>query len=436
MTATFPPESEPRLFSPQEMGDISLEDVFEAYFDCRKRKRNSRPAMDFELDYERECIDLWRDINAGTYRHGRSIAFIVDKPVKREIFAASFRDRVVHHLIARRIEPLLEQQFITDSYSTRKGKGTLYGIHRVEGFIRECSENYTRDCYILKIDIRSFFMSIPKQPLYDKIECFLHEHYTGRDLPLLLAMLRETIFNRPEKNCVRRSPRPAWRKLPPDKSLFHTDGSHGLPIGNLTSQLLALYYLDELDHKVQEEWGIRYYGRYVDDMVLVHPSKQHLLQVRHRIGEWLAAHGLRLHPRKLYLQHYSKGVSFVGGILLPGRLYVGKRVAGNAFRALDVLNEQATARPQRTHAEATRFVSVFNSYYGMMKHFSTYHIRKRLMSRIAPVWWKYIYLTGHLDKAVLKHKCVFVKPANPSCQPLWPLYQPPLPLFQSPQPFL
>lgn len=96
------------------------------------------------------CVELWREINAGTYRPSRSIAFIINKPVKREIFAADFRDRVVHHLIAHRLVPLLEEKFIDDSYSTRKGKGTLYGIERVEEHIRLCSENYTRDCYILK----------------------------------------------------------------------------------------------------------------------------------------------------------------------------------------------------------------------------------------------------------------------------------------------
>ena len=146
-----------------------MEDVFEAYFECRKKKRNTCNALAFESDYERRCVELWREINAGTYRPSRSIAFIINKPVKREIFAADFRDRVVHHLIAHRLVPLLEEKFIDDSYSTRKGKGTLYGIERVEEHIRLCSENYTRDCYILKIDIRSFFMKISKRRLYVRL---------------------------------------------------------------------------------------------------------------------------------------------------------------------------------------------------------------------------------------------------------------------------
>ena len=201
-------------------------------------------------------MELWREINAGTYRPSRSIAFIINKPVKREIFAADFRDRVVHHLIARKIEPLLEAEFIDDSYSTRKEKGTLYGIRRVEEFVRECSENYTKDCYVMKLDIRSFFMDLPKRELYDRMAAFLRERYDAPDLPTLLCLLRATYSDCPQQHCVRRSPLAAWDKLPPRKSLFNGDAEHGLAIGRLTSQLGALFYLDPLDHLVTEAWGV------------------------------------------------------------------------------------------------------------------------------------------------------------------------------------
>ena len=247
--------SESSLFPVEETGGISLEEIFEAYFECRRKKRNTYNALAFEANYERGCVDLWREINNATYRPSRSVAFIVTKPVKREVFAADFRDRVVHHLIARKITPLLEAQFSGSSYSTRKGKGTLYGIQQMEQHIRACSEDYTKDCYVMKLDIRSFFMDIPKQGLYGCIERLLRERYKDNDLSLLLYLIRETVFNRPEKNCIRKSPRASWSGLPKDKSLFRTDGTHGLPIGNLTSQLLALYYLEELDHLITDAWG-------------------------------------------------------------------------------------------------------------------------------------------------------------------------------------
>jgi len=291
------------LFKPEEMGGVSLEDVIEAYYDCRRRKRNTANAMEFEMDYERYCIDLWHELNNHTYEPRRSIAFIVEHPVKREIFAADFRDRVVHHLIARRIYPLLEKQFLTDSYSTQKGKGTLFGIQRVEQHIKECSENYRKDCYIMKLDISGYFMNIPKDKLDTAVIDFLEKRYHENDKQMLYYMLRKTIYNRPEKNCIRKVPVWRWRGLPKNKTLFGSGGKKGLPIGNLTSQLLALLYLDPLDHLVTGPWEVPHFGRYVDDMALVHPSEEHLLRVRDWIVDYLTELNLRLHPKKMYLQH-------------------------------------------------------------------------------------------------------------------------------------
>lgn len=104
-----------------------------------------------------------KEINNGTYTPGKSIAFVVEKPVKREIFAADFRDRIVHHLIINKLNPLFEKQFIYDSYACRVNKGTHFGINRVTRFIRQCSQNYQLPCYILKLDVEGFFMHIEKK---------------------------------------------------------------------------------------------------------------------------------------------------------------------------------------------------------------------------------------------------------------------------------
>lgn len=152
----------------KENPKIKLEELFHAYFECRKNKRNTANALAFEIDYENNLVQLCKEINSGTYKIGRSIAFIVDKPVKREIFAADFRDRVVHHLIIGKLNHLFEKQFIYDSYSCRVGKGTHFGIQRIDKFIRQCSSNYTKDCYILKLDLQGFFMSINKTILFCK----------------------------------------------------------------------------------------------------------------------------------------------------------------------------------------------------------------------------------------------------------------------------
>ena len=187
------------LFEDKGTAEIALEDIFEAYFDCRKHKRKTVNALAFEADYETRLIELWKEINAGTYQPGRSVAFIVNKPVKREVFAADFRDRIVHHLIIGKLNPLFEKYFISDSYSCREGKGVQYGVERVASFIRDCSKDYTRDCYILKMDIQSFFMSIDKPLLFRLLQKFIVSRYGGKDKSRLLELVYKTIINRPEK---------------------------------------------------------------------------------------------------------------------------------------------------------------------------------------------------------------------------------------------
>ena len=151
-----------------------LEDLLQAYYDARKHKRNTINQLRFEYNQEHEIVSLCDEILEKRYEIRPSICFIVEKPVKREIFAADFRDRVVHHLVYNYINPIFEKSFIDDSYSCRKNRGTLYGIKRVEHFIKECSDNYKKDCYILKLDISGYFMNINKEILFEKIRVLLN----------------------------------------------------------------------------------------------------------------------------------------------------------------------------------------------------------------------------------------------------------------------
>lgn len=330
---------------------------------------------------------------------------MVTKPTKREIFAADFRDRVVHHLISRKLLPLLEARFIDDSYSTREGKGTLYGINRIADQLREVSHNYTRDCYIMRLDIEGFFMSIVKKRLYEETEKLVNEKYKGPDRTLLLWLIYLTVMNRPEENCIRKSSRSAWGGMPPSKSLFGGDGTCGIPIGNLTSQLLALLHLDPLDHLISEEWGIEGYGRYVDDMVLIDPSKKKLLAVRAKINHWLLEHGHRLHRRKVYLQHFRKGVLFVGGMILPGYVLMGHRSIGFAFdfiRQQNLLADKTQGRLTKEQIE--HFVASMNSYLGMTQQFRAFGVSRDMIKQVSPLWYRHVYFSrrGRRVKAVLR----------------------------------
>ena len=262
-----------------------LEDLLAAYYEARKNKRNTINQLRFEFNQEHEITGLCDEILTHTYKIRPSICFVVDKPVKREILAADFRDRVVHHLIFNYINPILDTQFITDSYSCRKGKGTHYGIKRVAGFVRECSKNYSEDCYILKLDISGYFMSINKHKLWGKLQTMLQE--APPDLPsgeekeeripnvgvdctsfppegglrgafdLVHYLLEKVIWNDPREGCIVKGKPADWDGLPPSKSLFHAAPDCGLPIGNLTSQLFSNVYLHDFDCFVKNELQVK-----------------------------------------------------------------------------------------------------------------------------------------------------------------------------------
>lgn len=312
---------------------------------------------------------------------------------------------MVHHLIARKILPLLEARFIDDSYSTREGKGTLYGINRIAEQLRKVSRDYTVDCHIMRLDIEGFFMSIVKQMLYDEIEALVKKEYKGSDQTLLLWLIYLTVMNRPEVNCIRKSSRREWDGLPARKSLFGGDGTSGIPIGNLTSQLLALLHLDPLDHLIREEWDIEGYGRYVDDMVLIDRSIEKLLKVRGLINKWLRERGHRLHPRKVYLQHFRKGVLFVGGMIRPGYVLMGHRSIGFAT---DYIREQnqliERVGGQVTKEEVAHFVASMNSYLGMTLQFQAFGVSHDMIGSLSPLWYRHAYFTrrGRRCKMVLK----------------------------------
>lgn len=381
---------------------VTLAELLEAYYSCRRNKRNTMNALSFELDYELELLALRDEINSGTYRPRPSIAFVVDKPVQREIFAADFRDRVVHHLIINKLNPLFERAFIYDSYACRVGKGTLFGIRRVETFIRRCSQNYSRDCYVLKLDIRGFFMHINACKLFLRLSDFIDDRYEGADSVMLKNLCEIVLMNKPSENCVIRGRPSDWDGLPKDKSLFHSPPDCGLPIGNLSSQVFANFYLNIFDHFVKHDLGMKFYGRYVDDFVLVHESREHLASLIPVIRNFLADElALQLHPKKIYLQHYSHGVPYLGAVIKPNRVYVGKRTKGNFYDSI-MRHNAVVAGHVPSNAERAAFRASMNSYLGVMGHFDSRRLRRSMVGQHVRGWWKYAHTNGDVSKIVLR----------------------------------
>ena len=339
-----------------------LTELFLSYYSARSNKRNTCSQIRFERDLSRNLIELWEDIASFRYQVGRSMCFIINRPVKREVFAASFRDRIVHHLLYRYLMPIFEPTFIYDSYSCRVGKGTLFGINRLEHHIRSVSRNYSQPCYVLKLDVLGYFMSMDRTILYKMVMDTLQRKGRTEDVlfPYVANLLPKVIFNDPTRNCYVKGSRSDWEGLPPSKSLFHAAPGCGLPIGNLTSQLLSNIYLNGLDQFVKRDLHCCHYGRYVDDFYLVDSSPEFLLSCINPIRDFLASTlHLTLHPRKLYLQEQSKGVPFLGCVLRSGRRSLSRRASClMRERLLEVLTFEQNPFQIR---------AVLNSYRGHVK---------------------------------------------------------------------
>jgi RNA-directed DNA polymerase len=375
------------------MDNLTL-NLFKAYYSARKNKRNTNNQLRFEINYESELLRLANEIANRNYQTSPSIAFIVDKPVTREVFAADFRDRVVHHLLYQAINPVIERRFIHDSYSCRKGKGTLYGVKRADGFICSCSRNYHCDAWVLKLDIEGYFMNMRHQILWNKTEKMLGaaKSFLGLRRDLVNYLLQKVIFHNTKKRCIFKSRKAKWDNLPNSKSLFYAPKGTGLPIGNLTSQLFGNVYLNNLDHYIKDELKVKYYGRYVDDMLFVHSSKAYLKNIVPKIKKHLPW-GMRVHPRKIYLQHYTKGVLFLGQYIKPYRRYISRRTKANFYQAIVRINQLFSAGSSNlSERDKKNIQTTLNSYTGICKQANTYNLVKRMFERLDRAFYSVFYI--------------------------------------------
>lgn len=378
---------------------IDFETILEAYLDCRKRKRSTIGATEFELNYVHNLVELMNEVNSRQYRIGKSICFVVRYPRYREVFAGEFRDRVIHHYIALRLEPLFERMFCGRTYNCRKGKGQLAGVIQLAEDIREESENYTKDAYVMKVDLKGFFMSIIKSKLAKMVDDFIVAHYEGDDKEYLRWLCNLVVIHRPELNCERRSPLWMWNFIPKEKSLFTNGEDRGIAIGNLFAQLFANFLLNTIDWKI-DAVCVRH-NRYVDDISFVSKDKEKLLSIIPMLRTELGKLGLRLNEKKFYLQHYSKGVQFTGAVIKPDRIYVANHTINSFAFAVERLGK---ASEMGMIDDIKKNIASVNSYLGIMAHYNEYATKRRIMSELPPKFYEYCYIEGHFDVVKLKHK--------------------------------
>lgn len=361
-TRTTRPEFAPSADSYCREGhaDLSFGALLKAYFDCRRTKRNTASALAFEINLEHNLTELYEELIAGSYRPGRSICFVITHPKPREVWAAAFRDRIVHHLIYNTVAERFLRRFIADSCACIPGRGTLYAIKRLESKIRSVTQNWSRPAFYLKCDLANFFVAIDKRILDTQLAARIHE-------PFWLELTRRILWHDPRENYELRGSHTLLARVPQHKRLTSQPHTHGLPIGNLSSQFFANIYLDALDQFIKHQIRCRHYIRYVDDFLLLHDSAPWLNEAHRQIAAFLPERlNAHLNPKKTILQPIDRGVDFVGQVIKPWRRTIRRRVVSNATQRI------ATIAPQR-------LVETANSYFGLCRQATrSHHDRVRL----------------------------------------------------------
>lgn len=381
-TKSFPADLKPIATSINRHGlrGWLLRELAKSFEDARKNKRKTHNEHDFEIRWGEFLRNLTSAVLEQHYRPSASIAFIVFDPKIREIFAAPFIDRVIHHFLYRMQSPWWERRLIYDSYSCRKHKGTLFGVLRIQKMMQRATKGGTEEAMYIKLDLQGYFMSLNRQKLFEHIDHGLMSQYAPyfKCKPIYLLynlcrfLWRVTLMDDPSEKARRRGPLKNWKLLPFYKSLFTQTKGLGIVIGNLTSQLVSNIYLDQLDRFIKFELGYQYYGRYVDDFIIIVPKNQYNQAKRDvkKIEDFLSSLGLTLHPKKRQYQSVYKGLTFLGIRITPFCLYPAERLQRHFEQAAKGLGPRKTNNTTLisylgilVHLDADKYVSrVFRQY--------------------------------------------------------------------------
>ena len=319
------------MFSKKYSEVITIENILQVWERFLRGKRYKKDVIAFHAELGKNIASLYLDLANKTYKHGPYFAFNISDPKPRNIHKATVRDRIVHHIIYKELYPYFESRFIYDSYSCRIDKGTHRALDRFRDFAGKVSHNHTRTCFVLKCDIRKFFATIDQNILME----ILRQHIEDNEI---ISLIKEVV-----------------------SSFFTTPPRVGLPLGNLTSQLLVNIYMHEFDMFVKQELRVKYYIRYADDFVILSDNEVYLQKVLLRIGSFLGEKlHLRLHPDKVYIKTYASGVDFLGWVHFPHHRQIRTSTKRKIFK-----NTKHFLRPQTV-----------NSYRGLLSHGNTRNVQK------------------------------------------------------------
>ncbi|MCX6722986.1 MAG: reverse transcriptase/maturase family protein [Candidatus Staskawiczbacteria bacterium] len=314
----------------------SVENLFLSWKEFKKGKTRKLDVVLFEKDYRNDIYNLRAELLAKTYKHEKYQSFFVKDPKLRHIHKASVRDRVLHHAVFRILYPIFDKCFIADSYSCRVGKGTHKAVNRLECFASGDRNNL----YALKCDIKKYFDSINQD--------------------ILMSLLERKIG---DKNVL-------WLINKIIKSF-----PKGLPLGNITSQLFANIYLNELDKFIKHKLKLKYYIRYCDDFIIVEHDEAYLRKLIPIINAFLMGTlKLALHPNKVVIRKYNQGIDFLGYVVFPNHRTLRHKTEKRMFRKIKQRKEDLNL----AKISKDSFDQTMQSYFGVLSHCNSHKLKKEI----------------------------------------------------------
>lgn len=324
-----------KIFSKSYHDIISVSNLLLAWREFVCGKRNKKDVQEFAIHLADNILDLHNDLKSDRYLHGEYYSFNISDPKPRNIHKATIRDRVLHHAIYRVMYPYFDTKFLRDSYSCRVMKGTHRATKQLKRFYYKSSRNNTKTVWALKCDVKKFFASIDHKILFMILGKYIRDS-------LIINLLQKIVdsFSTSNTPCV------------------------GLPLGNLTSQLLVNIYLHELDFFIKHELRLKYYTRYADDFLIICNNREDCLATLKQISNFLNRNlKLKLHRNKVHIKTFSSGVDFLGWVYFYTHSVLRKKTADRIEKKMkkEEVSEQAVI-----------------SYRGLLSHGNTWKLRNKL----------------------------------------------------------
>ena len=312
--------------------------LFSAYVQCRRGKGDKPYVIEFEAHLHEHLDSLAEELRSQEWTPKGYTCFYVNDPKRRLINAPAFEDRIVHRALYDVIYGLFRRGFVEGSFACQRGKGTHAGVARLQQFIH----NYRDPPYYLQVDIRSYFASIDHEILMN----IIRRKIADRDVLSLIQKILDSYCDRP---------------------------GVGIPLGNLTSQLFANIYLNELDYYAKHTLKCRHYLRYMDDIVILNESKAQLWDWKSAIEGYLTGLHLHLHPRKQIVAPARHGIDWLGYVTYPDHVRVRNRNIHRVYDRLQQIEAGTYPRDPRGSIMSWMGYSIHADSYGLNQSIQQKH---------------------------------------------------------------